>query len=645
VEVVSFKEHSATMIVIEVPQATALSGKVILHTSEGDIESKSLLGIAEPITITSISPNPARPGEAVTITGTYLNLISELTFSTKKTVTDFEDQSQTQIVVIVPSDAQTGSILLSDGEEVPTIVESEEFTVTTPAVTSLTPATIRAGANLTVTGTNLDLVKDITFTGNTRVTEFVSQSATEIVVKVADNAQDGIITIRPASQVEVPSTATITMVRPVLGNITPNPAKNGANITVTGTDLDLISSVEFGGGKMGEIQGGGTASSITVKVPKDAVDGTVKFSTKSNTSVSSANPVTLVVPTITSISPTSVNTIDEPSITINGTNLDLVAKVVFNGDWVSTKATGSDTQLTLDVVPGSVSGKIKLITSNGTEVLSGQSLTINADVPSIPSAPASAFLGSVLSLSGTNMNVPADIIFPGDIKATMFGSKTSSLIEVFVPLTVPQGLGKIKFVTDRNEVYETAEINFKLAGVEPVQSASLVFFDFNGSGAKDSWWGAVTLVSDANSIDGTSYGRLNGTYTGWNDMFWRNAKNNFPAATIGTNVDDYVLKFDIRILEPITGGNLKFKLGGPQDSEFWWGLGPAAPGSDGSTVPAANWTTITVPISAFKDNWGWGSNSPTDLNNITGNFGCSFDNGNSIKINVMIDNVRFHKIN
>jgi hypothetical protein len=62
--------------------------------------------------------------------------------------------------------------------------------------------------------------------------------------------------------------------------VTPVTLKNGQDITVTGTNLDLIYQVIFGGNKQGTIKAGGTATQILVTVPDDAVDGVVTFVTR-----------------------------------------------------------------------------------------------------------------------------------------------------------------------------------------------------------------------------------------------------------------------------------------------------------------------------------------------------------------------------
>ncbi len=642
VEVTEFVSKTKEEIVIVIPHETAIEGKVILKTPTEDIETRSELGISEPIAITAIAPTSVLPGGELTITGTYLNLITEVIFETSKSVTEFESQSETEIVLLVPEDARTGIVVLSNGEEIPILVKSESpLTVIAPSITAMNPLNIKAGAVLTITGANLDLTKSVTFAGGASVTTFESQTETEITVTVPANAQDGKIVLRPLSNVEVTSSASITMVVPTITGMTPNPAKTGSNVVITGTNLDLVNKVVFGGNKTGTIETGGTATQITVEVPADATEDKVTVSTASNKSVSSSNVLTLVKPVITNFTPATVQTVNSPSITITGTDLDIVSKIIFEGGWEATVTGATATQIVIAVVPGSVTGPFTLVATNGDEIVSSTSLTITPNVPNITGMPTDAYIGTLLSITGTNMNVAHDVIFPGNVKATIFGTKSSTLLEVVVPDGATLGNGVIKFVTTKNEIYESPQTNIKRLGVEAVQNQSLVFFNFNGTG-KDSWWGAVSLVNDANSIDGSSYGRINNTYNGWTDLFWRNSKNNFPADAIGTDVASYVMKFDIKVLAPITGGNIKFRLEG-SEGDFWFMLGPAGP--SGANVPVTGgWTTMTVPISAFKDNWGWGTNSPTDLSKVTGSFGAAFDNGSSA-VNVMIDNVRFHKIN
>ena len=85
VTVTSFQTKAADRFTIIVPEET-VDGYITLKTPQGDLTTKTLLTISEPIAITSMTPAEVRPGEKITITGTYLNLITEVIFQNKKSV-------------------------------------------------------------------------------------------------------------------------------------------------------------------------------------------------------------------------------------------------------------------------------------------------------------------------------------------------------------------------------------------------------------------------------------------------------------------------------------------------------------------------------------------------------------------------------
>lgn len=630
VEVTSFKTKTSESIVIDVPKAT-VAGKVTLKTPSGDITSKSLLTISEPIAITSFSPAKLRPGATVTIEGTYLNLIKEVIFSNKKSVTVFKSQTETKLEVVVPADAQSGLFVISNGMADPILIESATaLEVTTPVVSGIAPSPVKAGASMTITGTDLDLTKEITFPGGTKVSTFESKEAGKIVVKVPANSQDGAIKLGMASLVEVSSTPTVTMLSPTVSSIAPNPAKTGGLITVKGKDLDLVTSVTFGGNKTGTIQSERSESEIQVRVPVDARVSTVSFGTASNKSVTSTETLSLVKPSISSITPSDIQVSKE--LVINGSDLDIVAKVKFSGGKEVDVKNATASQIKVIVPVGTTSGAITLVTNNGDEVASTQELNILASTSSvITKMPTTAKPGQKIRIEGENLDEISEVIFPGEIAATMFGAKSNTIIEVVVPIKTKNGIGKIKFITTKGETIESPEINFQ--GIDPVADLSLVFFNFDGL---DRWWGdAGVNENDPNlSVDGSKYFRVNQSCNGWTGFFWRNGANNFPGSVIGTQVGNYVLKFDVNVLAPITGGEFAWRLKG-SEGDFWYRWKPwEATGS----YKTDGWITVTIPITAFSD----GSKGIVNLASITEDFGVAFNAGSSA-VNVCIDNVRFEK--
>ena len=634
VQVTTFTTKTSELIVITVPQE-AVAGHVTLKTPEGDITSVSILTISEPIVLTSFSPAKVRPGETITLTGDYLNLIKTIIFNSNKMVGDtaFLSHSREKIELKLPAAAQTGFITLSNAAEpIPILIKSvTELEVTVPKANQLSPNPVKASTTLTIQGTDLDLTKEVAFEGGGRVSTFISQSATKIELAVPADAHDGKIKTVPASLVEIESATDLVMIVPSISSISPNPVKNGQNITVTGTDLDLVTKVTFGGGKAGAILGGGTPTQITVKVPISATEDVVTFGTAAEKSVASSGVLQLIKPTVTSINPPDAKAGDV--ITLSGNDLDLVTTVKFTGGVQAAVNNATLNQATVTVPIGATTGPLTLMLKNASEVTIALQLNIllatNAVITSMPSMAAP---GDMISIIGENLNELNEVIFPGNVSATMFGQKTATLIEVFIPLNVQLGMGNIKFITFTGEEFFSPSINIQ--GVDPVDDPALVFFNFDGL---NGWWGDAGAIENdpALTLDGSSYFRVNQACSGWTGFFWRNGGDNFPGATIGTDISGYVFKFDINVLEPITGGEFAWRLKG-SDGDFWryW-----KPWEATGSYQTNGWITITIPLSEFSD----GGNPIPNLANIDSDFGVAFNNGDSF-VNACIDNVRFEKL-
>lgn len=242
VQASSFTTRTSRLVELTVP-AEAEAGLVTLKTPDGDITSKTPLNFKVPVVITTITPE-ARPGGEISIKGTLVNWIEEIVFNDGISVLskDFTSKTVQELKVKVPLDAQSGFLIFRSGGVKPeSFASTEQLKVTLPAVTSIAPASVKHTGDLTITGTDLDLVTSITFAGDKTVAEFKSQSATEIVVAVPGGALKGKITLKQVSPINVVTTQELTIILPAGTAITPKPAKPGIdNVTITGTNLDLV---------------------------------------------------------------------------------------------------------------------------------------------------------------------------------------------------------------------------------------------------------------------------------------------------------------------------------------------------------------------------------------------------------------------
>jgi IPT/TIG domain len=296
IEQKSFVSQSEELIRLIVP-TSAEKGFVTLKTPDGDIVSKTIFNLNVLTTVTTITAQ-ARPGENITITGNYLNWVTKITFARDKLVTNFVSKSINQIVVTVPADAETGPLILSyGGTDSADVQTADTLKVALPLSTSFSPNPVKHAADLTITGTNLDLVKKIIFTGvASPVTSFVSQTATQIVVKIPASTTKGKVKLEAASGIQTTSTADLDVVLPAITSMAPNAVDPLADLTITGTNLDLVASVAFVGVTNAVTSFvSQTATQLVVKVPAGSITGKLTLYVKNSTlSVKSANDLLIV---------------------------------------------------------------------------------------------------------------------------------------------------------------------------------------------------------------------------------------------------------------------------------------------------------------------------------------------------------------
>ena len=290
-----FKKQGWEEILVVVPQA-AEKGAVILKTPQGDLVTKTHLNLKVASRVTGIS-GPVRPGENVTLTGNYMNWVKSVTFNKNITVSNFVSKSLNQLVVTVPEAAQTGRMMIAYGGTDSMNVETDTVWIKLPQTTGLAPNPVKHADNVTITGTDLDLVKKVIFNGvSTPVTTFVSQSATQLVVKVPGGTTKGKIKLEAASGVQTTSTMDLDVALPNITGMSPNPVAPDANVTITGTNLDLVSGVAFiGVNNQVTTFVSQSPTQLVLKVPAGAISGKATFYVKNSTlSVKSANDLSII---------------------------------------------------------------------------------------------------------------------------------------------------------------------------------------------------------------------------------------------------------------------------------------------------------------------------------------------------------------
>lgn len=438
-------------ISIQVPAEKCEPGQIVLKTKKGgEITSVSPITYREDIEITkffvgSEGTMVGNVGDVVTIKGDYLNLMHGVIFAGSDTIkeAEFESHDRYTIQVKIPAEARTGVITLTDATKDGTSLETkEELTINTPEATPIKDRNIKAGEILSIKGTSFDQIVSVKFEGATvNAADFKSQSVAEITVAVPAKATDGTFYVVTKSGIEVPVGNIITVV-PTQLVATPNPVKNGAELTITGKDMDLITGIAFpkaAESKLNKVE----TTKVTATVPEDAQEGDITLSLANGKTVTVA--YTLVKPTVASCTPAAI-TAGEKTI-IKGTDLDLVKSITFPGDVEQTveKFAAQNAQAIAVTVPAACAGTgFKLNLKNGTTIEVKDALSIKAATdPAIASiTPGEATAGSTITITGKNFQNIQNL-YIGSYKVNRYTSRTNTEIVCQVPANAEVGTYKI----------------------------------------------------------------------------------------------------------------------------------------------------------------------------------------------------------
>lgn len=477
-EVTNFTKKEKTEIRVLVPN-NAGYGRLVLKTPEGDITTDTEMTYVEPIEITSITETPVKAGQEFVIKGKFLYMITQVIFQEGAKVDVAEGNISVDssdplglsyiIKVLVPLTARSGQIILSnvkydsEGNEIGIPIEvgsgSLHANIILPSITSFSPETIKAGNVLTITGKDFELVESIIFGGGKEAVSFtVNAAKTSITVTVPADAQDGNVVLIAKSGVESPSPKELIMLVPTISSISPNPVKNEAILTVTGTDLDLVDKVTFGGGKVGTIQEGRTATSLQIAVPIDAKEGAVTFTTLAGKDVLSA-ALTLVKPKVTGYASSTVSAGSD--VTMLGTNLDLVVSIAFPGKLVVEAKdfkTQASTSLTVTIPPTAQAGDVILTMVNGDEIVCPPFTIIAPVFAFIPKLPDWEIVaGELMTVEIVNEDKLTGVEVGG--RTTQFIVKGTTLY-VLIP-SAANGATQLKLVSSNGEVTYTIPVSGK----------------------------------------------------------------------------------------------------------------------------------------------------------------------------------------
>ena len=323
------------------------------------------------VNILAFGPMPITRGATMRLTGTQLNNVKEVLFpegnqkltpSTTYISGEFTLQSSEEMTVTIPDQCVPGKLRLvtNDGQTIESasnITFAEEI-----KASSITPNPIHPGEVVSIKGDYVWNIGQVVFFDHVTVDaeDFLLNTRSEIQVIVPAEAKTGDVAYNDGSDgAENISIGTLTIDEiKATGVSNPNP-EFGEEITITGENLDLVTSIDFPAVADVPFQVANDGKSVRVTVPDNTVSGSVTLNSASGitTSVDIAVPLA----SVSSTEPVKDVKVGQ-TITIKGDKLDRIIHLILPAiDGAFTDFTQTATQITFVVPEGMGDGKVTLV--------------------------------------------------------------------------------------------------------------------------------------------------------------------------------------------------------------------------------------------------------------------------------------------
>lgn len=285
-EFVSKDRHELKFVV----SSDAVTGYVIVgdvneiadpNTIPNQIYSATELVVGDP-TVKVAQKTTYKSGDVITVTGAHLDMIRQVDLAGASDVEFTVAEDGSSLSFTLPASATDGEITLTSYAGATfTAGEIETVTVADLAIASLAEdGRFKAGTEVKISGSDLDLVTKVDFANASASSWYYS--AGDIVAQIPAEAKDGSVTVTLDSGKQA-YTPEIEVVKPVVTGCDSSDGVAGETVvTVSGTDLDLVTGVTIGDKVQGFIPcefsmvtGEDGAVALEVTLPREAYTGPI----------------------------------------------------------------------------------------------------------------------------------------------------------------------------------------------------------------------------------------------------------------------------------------------------------------------------------------------------------------------------------
>ena len=339
----------------------AQTGIIILADTAAipvELKSETELQVVLPSVEKVLDLTNKKPGDVVSTIGQDLDLVESVQLPNGTPVAHAIKDNV--LAFTLPEGITDGAIVMVAYSGVHVAIANIGVAVPTDLVA--TPATgIKDGSVISIKGVNMDLVTTALFPGVSEAVTLTSKSATEIKVTTPTNAKTGDLILNTASGKTV--SVKITTLKPEILSYNPSSVAAGNEFTIKGKNLDLVTSVTFGGNKVVEVTPT-SSTDLVVKAPVDAETGELTLTMKNGETVK-GSVLTVTKPDFCYIPVLPENEIKAGTIlAIDIKNADKLTSVQIDGSNVQYILQGDILNVP---IPSTANGNtpLKLVSSNG----------------------------------------------------------------------------------------------------------------------------------------------------------------------------------------------------------------------------------------------------------------------------------------
>lgn len=376
--------------VAEVPEITRNTLKVVvpINAQTGQIKIADADGINVYSTnevvvrqpqIEKIAPLSIKAGQALTISGKDVDLIETITFADGSNAAEIKVVDNDRIRVVVTSTATDGPVkgLSYAGFET---ISTEQLVIDKPEKIAIAAERYKAGEIVTISGTNLDLVASVAFGSVAAEFAYNVENGT-ITTAIPATATNGTIAMTTINGTVV-ETEPIELVVAVVSGIAPTNLMAGETITVTGSDLDLITGVKINGV---DHEFAFANDAITITTTNTSQAGKVVLSQANGITIEPTEEILFTYDSLITINNMPASAAIGDEVVIEGANFMLIESIYLGEAKVTSYTRREDAVLGFIVPTNVESGTYPLTMNlyNGDQEISAQQIELKGAIAEI----------------------------------------------------------------------------------------------------------------------------------------------------------------------------------------------------------------------------------------------------------------------